>query len=139
MSYYTDVKEFHEKFDLVVRDTPIDFSHENLDPQDSELFQLRDTLMNEEWRELKEAWVEEDLVEFADAMCDLIYVIAGTAVSFGIDLDRCFSEVQRSNMSKLDEDGKPIKRIDGKIMKGPNFSEPDLRSIIYAANQEATS
>jgi len=131
MSYFTDVKEFHEKFDLEVRDTPIDFSHENLDPQDSELFHLRDTLMNEEWRELKEAWIEEDLVAFADAMCDLIYVVAGTAVSFGIDLDACFAEVQRSNMSKLGEDGLPIKRFDGKIMKGPDFSEPDLRSIIY--------
>ena len=75
--------------------------------------------------------MEEDLVAYVDAVCDLIYVLAGSLVSFGVDLDKCFAEVHRSNMSKLGEDGKPIVREDGKILKGPNFTPPDLRSIIY--------
>lgn len=131
MSMFTDVKNFHECFDLAVRTSPIDFSHENDSPEAVELFNLRQALHIEEWKELEEAWMDEDLVRYADAICDLIYVLCGTAVSFGIPLDECWAEVQRSNMSKLGEDGFPIKRADGKILKGPNFSEPDLRSIIY--------
>ena len=66
----------------------------------------------------------------ADALTDILYVTYGAGHAFGIDLDKCFTEVQRSNMSKLGEDGKPIYREDGKVMKGPNFSEPDLESIL---------
>jgi len=130
-SMFQMVGEFHEKFDLVINDRPMDFSRENDDFEVMVLFDLRHALHREEWEELEEAWMDEDLVRFADAICDLIYVLCGTAVSFGIPLDECFAEVQRSNMSKLGEDGQPIKRKDGKILKGPNFSKPDLRSIIY--------
>lgn len=123
------LREFHTVYGLVVNDKPIDFSHEN--DEDAETFQLRYSLCDEEWSEFQTAHEGEDLVLLADAICDLVYVLVGTAVSYGIPFDRCFAEVQRSNMSKLGEDGKPIVREDGKILKGPNFSPPDLRSIIY--------
>ena len=130
---YKAVKEFHEAYGLVVREpgNPVDFDFENFDQDDSELFRLRAALNIEEWKELGEAWIGEDLVAYVDAVCDLIYVLAGSLVSFGVDLDKCFAEVHRSNMSKLGEDGKPIVREDGKILKGPNYTPPDLRSIIY--------
>lgn len=89
----------------------------------------------EEWVELCQAWSEEDLVEYTDAVCDLVYVLVGSLVSFGVDFDCCFAEVHRSNMSKLGEDGAPIVRDDGKILKGPKFTPPDLRSIIYASSR----
>lgn len=129
---YKAVREFHEKFGLDVREPgdPIDFSFED-DEDNTELFELRHTLNVEEWNELLVAWLGEDLVEYVDAVCDLIYVLAGSLVSFGVDLDACFAEVHRSNMSKLDSDGKPIVRADGKILKGDNFTPPDLGSIIY--------
>lgn len=125
------LREFHETYGLTVREPgdPIDFSLEN--DEDAGLFDLRQSLNREEFKELEEAWEDEDLVEYADAVCDLVYVLVGSLVSFGVDFDRCFAEVQRSNMSKLGEDGKPIVRDDGKILKGPNFTPPDLRSIIY--------
>src|SRR6476619_4769378 len=120
---YEALKEFHKTYGLVVREPgdPIDFSLEN----------------DDEWEELLVAWVDEDLVGYADAVCDLVYVLVGSLVSFGVDFDKCFAEVHRSNMSKLDVGGKPIVREDGKILKGPNFTQPDLRSIIYgrAANE----
>jgi predicted HAD superfamily Cof-like phosphohydrolase len=131
---FEDVKEFHEKFGLEVREEPIDIKelHPHGSTSSSPLWRLRDALHAEEYAELRTAMVDdEDLVGVADAICDLIYVLCGTAVSFGIPLDECFTEVQRSNMSKLGEDGKPIVRDDGKILKGPNFSEPDLHTIIY--------
>lgn len=133
-SYFKMVKHFHEKFGLHVQDDPIDFSLES--DENFELFELRRTLNDEEWKELVEAYEGEDLVAYVDAVCDLIYVLCGSCVSFGVDLDKCFAEVQRSNMSKLGEDGKPIVREDGKILKGPNFSEPDLRSIIYDSHDD---
>jgi predicted HAD superfamily Cof-like phosphohydrolase len=125
------LREFHETYGLVVREPgdPIDFSHEN--DEDWYTFNLRKELNDEEWKELNQAWEGEDLVAYTDAVCDLVYVLVGSLVSFGVDFDRCFAEVQRSNMSKLGEDGKPIVREDGKILKGPNFTPPDLRSIIY--------
>ncbi len=132
-SYFKMVKKFHEKFGLHVNDGPIDFSLES--DEGMRLFELREELHNEEMNELNSAMDKEDsLVEVADAICDLIYVLCGTAVSFGIPLDECFAEVQRSNMSKLDDNGNPIVRDDGKILKGPNYSPPDLRSIIYREN-----
>ncbi len=91
---------------------------------------LRVDLIEEELNELKEAIADEDLVEVADALTDILYVVYGAGAAFGINLDVCFNEVHRSNMSKLDKDGKPIYREDGKIMKGPNYSEPDLKIIV---------
>jgi predicted HAD superfamily Cof-like phosphohydrolase len=92
---------------------------------------LRVDLIAEELEELKEAIADKDIVEIADALTDLLYVVYGAGHSFGIDLDTCFSEVHRSNMSKLGEDGKPIYREDGKVMKGSNFSEPELKPILF--------
>ena len=77
-----------------------------------------------------EALKDKNLVEIADALTDLLYVTYGAGHAFGIDLDKCFTEVQRSNMSKLGEDGKPIYNEDGKVMKGPNFSKPNLKQFI---------
>ena len=130
MSYFTDVRDFHEATGLEVREEPIDFTFE-ADEDYSELFELRRRLHTEEWSELQTAWEDEDLIEVADAICDLIYVLCGTAVSLGIPLDECFAEVQRSNMSKLGPNGEVNRRADGKILKHKNFSPPDLRKVIY--------
>ena len=92
--------------------------------------ELRISLINEELEELKKAIKDNDILEVADALTDILYVTYGAGHAFGIDLDKCFAEVQRSNMSKLGEDGKPIYRDDGKVMKGPNYSEPDLKSVL---------
>ena len=91
---------------------------------------LRYALIAEELNEFVDAMKQEDLVEVADALADLLYVVYGAGHAFGIDLDKCFAEVQRSNMSKLGEDGKPMYRDDGKVMKGPNFSEPQLEECL---------
>ncbi len=91
---------------------------------------LRVELIAEELGELKEAIRDKDIVEVADALTDLLYVVYGAGHAFGIDLDACFNEVHRSNMSKLGLDGKPIYREDGKILKGPAYFSPDLESII---------
>jgi len=133
-SFFQMVRHFHETYGLEVNDEPLDIKqlHPHGDLFSTPLWRLRMNLCQEEWAEFDKAMDgTEDLVDIADAICDLIYVLCGTAVSFGIPLDECFAEVQRSNMSKLDADGKPIVREDGKILKGPDFSEPDLRSIIY--------
>ena len=92
--------------------------------------QLRIDLIEEELNELKEAIKNNDIVEVADALTDILYVTYGAGHSFGVDLDKCFDEVQRSNMSKLGEDGKPIYNESGKVMKGPNYFAPDLKKII---------
>lgn len=97
---------------------------------DSETVRLRVELIVEELAELEDANEDKDLVGVADALTDLLYVVYGAGHAYGIDLDACFREVQRSNMSKLGEDGEPIYREDGKVLKGPNFSEPDLKSIL---------
>ena len=91
---------------------------------------LRYELIKEELQELFVAMAEKDMVEVADALTDILYVTYGAGHAFGIDLDACFREVQRSNMSKLGEDGKPIYREDGKILKGPDYSEPDLKKVL---------
>ena len=98
-------------------------------PEDA-IVQLRVDLIEEELNELKEAIKNNDLVEVADALTDILYVTYGAGHSFGVDLDKCFDEVQRSNMSKLGEDGNPIYNESGKVMKGPNYSAPDLKKII---------
>ena len=91
---------------------------------------LRISLIKEELDELIEAMNKKDLVEVADALTDILYVTYGAGHAFGINLDDCFEEVQNSNMSKLDKDGKPIYNDKGKVMKGPNYFKPDLRKFI---------
>ena len=91
---------------------------------------LRIDLIKEELDELTEAMENKDLLEVADALTDILYVTYGAGHAFGIDLDKCFDEVQNSNMSKLDEDGKPIYNESGKVMKGPNYFKPDLKKFV---------
>ena len=91
---------------------------------------LRIDLIKEELDELSEAMENKDLLEVADALTDILYVTYGAGHAFGIDLDKCFDEVQNSNMSKLDEDGKPIYNESGKVMKGPNYFKPDLSKFV---------
>ena len=91
---------------------------------------LRISLISEELEELKQAISEKNLIEVADALTDILYVTYGAGHAFGIDLDRCFDEVQNSNMSKLGKDGKPIFNEFGKVMKGPNYFKPDLSKFI---------
>ena len=90
---------------------------------------LRINLINEELEEFKQAIKNNDLKEAIDALTDILYVTYGAGHSFGLDLDKCFAEVQRSNMSKLGSDGKPIYNELGKVMKGPNYSEPNLKKF----------
>ncbi len=91
---------------------------------------LRLNLIKEELGELEDAINKRDLVEVADALTDILYVTYGAGHAFGIDLDKCFSEVQNSNMSKLDDNGKPIYNESGKVMKGPNYFKPDLSKFL---------
>ena len=91
---------------------------------------LRLSLIKEELDELKEAINKKDLLEIADALTDILYVTYGAGHAFGIDLDKCFDEVQNSNMSKLDENGKPIYNESGKVMKGANYFKPDLSKFV---------
>ena len=104
--------------------------HSDTTLREAETRALRYELIREELEELHEAFSAKDIVEVADALADLLYVVYGAGHAFGINLDECFLEVHRSNMSKLGEDGKPVKRFDGKIMKGPGFFAPDLESIL---------
>lgn len=122
------VKEFHRAFGVPSAEKPVE--------PDWGLFKLRMTLIDEEFNEFIGAHFidgefEPNLVEIADAIGDMLYVIYGTADQYGLDVDAIFAEVHRSNMSKLGEDGKPIYRSDGKVLKGPNFEEPRLREVIY--------
>ena len=87
-------------------------------------------MIEEELDELKEAMKNNDLLEGADALTDILYVTYGAGHAFGIDLDKCFDEVQNSNMSKLNENGKPIYNESGKVLKGPNYFKPDLSKFI---------
>ena len=91
---------------------------------------LRISLIEEELDELKKAINDKDIKEVADALTDILYVTYGAGHAFGIDLDKCFSEVQNSNMSKLDDNGKPIYNENGKVMKGPNYFKPNLNKFI---------
>ena len=92
---------------------------------------LRINLIEEELNEFKEAVIKKDLKEAADALTDILYVTYGAGHAFGINLDKCFEEVQKSNMSKLGDDGKPIYDEKGKVMKGPKYFEPDLKKFLY--------
>ena len=92
--------------------------------------ELRISLINEELEELKKAIEDNDILEVADALTDILYVVYGEGHAFGINLDKCFNEVQESNMSKLGSDGKPIYNESGKVMKGPNYFKPDLSKFL---------
>ena len=92
--------------------------------------ELRISLINEELEELKKAIKDNDILEVADALTDILYVAYGAGHAFGINLDKCFNEVQNSNMSKLGNDGKPIYNEDGKVMKGPKYFKPDLTKFL---------
>ena len=122
MSNFTDVKTFMETFGQMVRTKP-QFPNEKT-------MQLRYDLIEEELKELELAMKTKNLKEIADALTDILYVTYGAGYAYGIDLDKCFKEVQRANMSKLDEDGKPIYNEKGKVMKGPNYLEPNLKQFV---------
>jgi predicted HAD superfamily Cof-like phosphohydrolase len=116
------VADWHRAFGLPVLDKPTFPSETRVG--------LRINLIAEEVSELFAALNDRDIVEVADALADLLYVTYGMAHEFGIPIDEVFEEVQESNMSKLGEDGKPLYREDGKVMKGPNFRPPDIQSIL---------
>lgn len=97
---------------------------------DFNLSALRLDLITEEVQELQDALANKSMVDIADALTDILYVVYGAGHAFGIDLDDCFDEVHRSNMTKLGEDGRPLYREDGKVLKGPNYREPDLEQFI---------
>jgi predicted HAD superfamily Cof-like phosphohydrolase len=122
MSNFTDVGTFMKTFGQEVKTVP--------EFPDKDTIELRIELIGEELNEFWDACDQKDIVAAADALADILYVTYGAAHAFGIDVDACFAEVQRSNMSKLGEDGKPIYREDGKVLKGPNYSEPDLKSVL---------
>ena len=96
----------------------------------NQISELRVSLINEELEELKAAINKKDLLEVADALTDILYVTYGAGHAFGINLDKCFEEVQNSNMSKLGKNGKPIYNESGKVMKGPNYFKPDLNKFV---------
>jgi len=122
MSNFNKVGIFMKTFGQEVKDKP-SFSTEKIN-------KLRVDLIKEELEELTEAMKNNDLLEVADALTDILYVTYGAGHALGIDLDKCFNEVQNSNMSKLDENGKPIYNESGKVMKGPNYFKPDLSKFV---------
>ena len=122
MTNFTDVKVFMETFGQMVRTKP--------QFPDEKTMKLRYDLIKEELNELDYAMKTKNLKEIADALTDILYVTYGAGFAYGIDLDKCFKEVQRANMSKLGEDGKPIYNEKGKVMKGPNYSEPNLKQFV---------
>ena len=122
MSNFNKVGIFMKTFGQEVKSKP-SFSTDKIN-------KLRIDLIKEELEELKEAMDSRDLLEVADALTDILYVTYGAGHAFGIDLDKCFDEVQNSNMSKLDEDKKPIYNDAGKVMKGPNYFKPDLSKFV---------
>ena len=103
---------------------------------DNQTTKLRYDLIKEELDELDQAIKDKDIKEVADALTDILYVTYGAGHAFGIDLDKCFEEVQNSNMSKLGSDGKPIYNESGKVMKGPNYFEPNLTQYLNTKNNE---
>ena len=122
MSNFNKVGTFMKTFGQEVKSKP-SFSSDKIN-------KLRIDLIKEELGELQEAMKNNDLLEVADALTDILYVTYGAGHAFGIDLDKCFEEVQNSNMSKLDENGMPIYNESGKVMKGPNYFKPDLSKFV---------
>ena len=123
MSNFEKVKKFMQTFGQDIKNKP-SFPSEKI-------ISLRSALIEEELSELKEAVKNKDINEVADALTDILYVTYGAGHSFGINLDRCFEEVQNSNMSKLGDDGKPIFNEAGKVMKGPNYYKPNLKKYLW--------
>ena len=122
MTNFDKVGTFMKTFGQEVKTKP-SFNTEKIN-------KLRLDLIREELTELTEAMNNKDLLEVADALTDILYVTYGAGHAFGINLDKCFEEVQNSNMSKLDENGKPIYNEHGKVMKGPNYFKPDLSKFV---------
>ena len=122
MTNFEKVKQFMQTFGQEVK-TKASFSDEKTN-------QLRLDLITEELEELKNAMESKDLLEVADALTDILYVTYGAGHAFGINLDKCFDEVQNSNMSKLGKNGEPIYNDSGKVMKGPDYFKPDLSKFL---------
>ena len=122
MSNFESVKKFMETFGQEIK--------EKASFPNDKITSLRYELIKEELDELKEAIDKKDIKEVADALTDILYVTYGAGHAFGIDLDKCFEEVQNSNMSKLGVDGKPIYNDKGKVMKGPNYFKPNLTKFV---------
>ena len=122
MSNFQEVKIFMKTYGQEVK--------EKASFPDKKTTKLRYDLIKEELDELEKALTEQNLEEVADALTDILYVTYGAGHSFGIDLDACFNEVQRSNMSKLDSNGQPIYNESGKVMKGPNYFQPNLKQFL---------
>ena len=122
MTNFENVKKFMQTFGQEVR-TKASFPNDKIT-------NLRINLIREELSELEEAIEKKDLKEVADALTDILYVTYGAGHAFGINLDKCFEEVQNSNMSKLGPDGKPIYNEQGKVMKGPDYFKPDLNKFV---------
>lgn len=116
------VREFHNTYKCVINESPT--------IPDIDTIEVRFRLIEEELDEVVEAIIEEDFEAIAKELADLLYVVYGTGHNFGIDLDAAFAEVHRSNMTKLDENGQPIFREDGKVLKGPNYEEADMSKVI---------
>ena len=122
MTNFESVRKFMDTFGQEIK--------EKASFPDERIISLRYDLIKEELEELKEAMENRDIKEVADALTDILYVTYGAGHAFGIDLDKCFEEVQNSNMSKLGSDGKPIYNDKGKVMKGPNYFKPDLGKFV---------
>ena len=122
MTNFERVKEFMKTFGQEIK--------EKASFPEERIVALRFDLIKEELEEFQDAIKKRDIKEIADALTDILYVTYGAGHAFGIDLDKCFNEVQNSNMSKLDSNGKPIYNSDGKVMKGPNYFKPDLKKFV---------
>ena len=122
MTNFESVKKFMETFGQEIK--------EKAEFPDKKITELRFDLIQEELEELKDAIEKKDIKEVADALTDILYVTYGAGHAFGIDLDKCFQEVQNSNMSKLGQDGKPIYNEKGKVLKGPNYFKPNLTRFV---------
>ena len=122
MSNFEKVKTFMTTYGQEVKESA-SFPEENI-------IKLRLNLIKEELEEFEQALNDKNILEIADALTDILYVTYGAGHAFGIDLDKCFDEVQNSNMSKLDDNGKPIYNDSGKVMKGPNYFKPDLSKFV---------
>lgn len=116
------VEEFHKLYGVPIAEKPGLISDER--------YVLRHSLISEELHEFATAANERDIVGIADALGDLLYVVVGAALEYGIPIDEVMDEIQRSNLSKLDENGKAVYRKDGKVMKGPNFSPPNIQGVL---------
>ena len=121
----SDVKNFHDSFGIENKEIP---------SLNNKSFMLRFNLMKEENEEYLNACKEGNIIEIADALGDMMYILCGTILSHGLQykIEEIFTEIQSSNMSKLGEDGKPIYREDGKVLKGPNYFKPNIKTILHS-------